>query len=108
MERSRPHLVSVDAAQPTPPGPRERSGARPGRRTSLILALLLAAALSGLLAQSWRASRLEARLGELEARLGVARQELEAREEHLGRVREAVEGVRLEVQALEALVEQEP
>ena len=74
----------------------------------MILAMLLIAALSGLLAQSWRASHLEGRMGELEAQLGTAQAELQAHQAHLSLVREAVGGVSRELTALEKLVEQEP
>ena len=108
MERPHPHLVALesDESAATEPGVAE---AVPSRgRTNLILAMLLVAVLSGLLAQSWRASQLEGRVGELEAQLGNAQAELRAREAHLSLVREAVGGVSRELTALEKLVEQEP
>ncbi len=76
--------------------------------TNLILAMLLVAVLSGLLAQSWRASHLEGRVGELEAQLGTAQGELRAHQAHLSLVREAVGGVSRELTALEQLMEQQP
>jgi hypothetical protein len=109
VERPQPRLVAVESngsAATAPDAPTET--APPRRRTSLILVMLLVVVLSGLLAQSWRASQLQGRVAGLEAQLGTAQAELRAREAHLSLVREAVGGVSRELTALEQLVEQEP
>jgi hypothetical protein len=109
VERQPPHLVAVasDESETSPPEPAPQPDRQRGR-AALILALLLVVAVSGLLAQSWRVSRLETQVAELGSRLGAAQAEIEAHEAHLGRVRDAVGDVRREVTALEALVGQQP
>ncbi|MEN8181463.1 MAG: hypothetical protein ABFS46_02890 [Myxococcota bacterium] len=109
MESPRPRLVTLapgqeapeqEAAAPAPP--------RPLSRISVALVLLLVLAAGGLLAQTWRASRLAAEVASLEGQLGDTREALQAHEAHLERVREAVAGVQREVQALGSLVEPPP
>jgi hypothetical protein len=99
--------VASDESETSPPEPAPQPDRLRGR-AALILALLLVVAVSGLLAQSWRVSRLESQVAELGSRLGAAQAEIEAHEAHLGRVRDAVGDVRREVTALEALVGQQP
>ena len=104
-----PHLVAVEPNESAPAAADAApESTRPRGRAALILALLLVVAVSGLLAQSWRVSQLETRVGELESQLGSARAEIQVHEAHLGRVRDAVGDVRREVMALEALAAQEP
>ena len=109
MERQPPHLVAVPKDAPAPaPDEQAPEPAGPRSRVALILALLLAVAVGGVLAQTWRASQLEGRVTALEAELGAAREALAAHEAHLDRVREAVGALRQEIESLDSLAAQEP
>jgi len=114
VESKRPRLVAVpgrgseeggvpaqaDLAAATPPA-RRRTWLAP------VLALLLALALAGAFFQSRRADGLVDRVGELERDLVQAEARLAAQQQRVREVRDAVAGVRSDLQALEALLASE-
>ena len=78
------------------------------RDPRLALGVLLAAALLGLLAQSWRAQELSSQVGALEGHLASAQRLIERHEMHLQRVQGSVGALLVEVQELDALVHAPP
>jgi hypothetical protein len=109
----RPRLVSVggDAPEPASDGPGAASDSETGpsgRRLPWLLAVLLVAAVAGLVVQGSRVQALQAKNAELSGELFTARSALDAYASRFAEVRQSIGGLQAQIAELEALVSADP